>query len=106
MEKIKTSDITELSEIRPMPKDQKEEEEVAEMKSQKKVNRWVMWLVADCERQSNHLKLGVLCLLPLEELVLQEAALSTSQGGQLWADLQDRVHNMKGFFEKCNQIYR
>lgn len=39
MEKIKTSDITELSEIRPMPKDQKEEEEVAEMKSQKKVNR-------------------------------------------------------------------
>lgn len=65
-----------------------------------------MWLVADCERQSNHLKLGVLCLLPLEELVLQEAALSTSQGGQLRADLQDRVHNMKGFFEKCNQIYR
>lgn len=42
MEKIKTSDITELSEIRPMPKDQKEEEEVtsvAEMKSQKKANR-------------------------------------------------------------------
>lgn len=42
MEKVKTSDITELSEIRPMPKDQKEEEEVtpvAEMKSQKKANR-------------------------------------------------------------------
>lgn len=40
----------------------------------------VRWLAGDCREYGTHLKLGAPCVLLIEELVLQEAALCTSQG--------------------------
>lgn len=61
-----------------------------------------MWLVADCERQSNQVSF-VCCLWKSLFYRRQPSALPR---GDSYGQICKTVHNMKGFFEKCNQIYR